>query len=378
MKRLGVVAHDVPSRPVTQEIASGEVYARAHVTVLAQDEPVQDIVAEALQEGCGVDGSLICEWVFDRTNSEAWAVLADWFIDRPLRILFVIALAWMLVRLLRRLVKKFASEVAERSAGRRAGDDVTFGSLRRKVSIATGRADSTDRATQRAVTLGRLLESLVSIVVWTTAIFIILGEVGISLGPLIASAGIAGIALGFGAQSMVRDFLAGIFVIVEDQYGVGDFIDVAFATGEVVQVGFRTTQLRDVEGVLWTIPNGEIQRVGNYSQVWSRSVFDIGISYNADIDHASRVIKEVLDDLWISGDPDTAIIDEPEVLGVEELAESAVVIRARVKTEPSEQFAVARRVRAAIKKAFDVEGIEIPYNHQVIVVRSESKDGVDG
>ena len=356
-----------------------------HVTVLAQDEPVQDIVTEALREGCGTDGSFICEWVFDRTDSETWAVLADWFIDRPLRILFVLVLAWLLVRLLRRVVRKFASEVAERSAGRRAGDDVAVGSLRRKVSVATGRVDPTDRATQRAVTLGKLLESLVSIVVWTTAAFVILGEVGISLGPLIASAGIAGIALGFGAQSMVRDFLAGIFVIVEDQYGVGDFIDVAFATGEVVQVGFRTTQLRDIEGVLWTIPNGEIQRVGNYSQIWARSVFDIGISYDADIDHASRVIKEVLDDLWINGDPDTTIIDEPEVLGVEELAESAVVIRARVKTEPSEQFAVARRVRAAIKKAFDAEGIEIPYNHQVIVVRSDSDSpesnsgaGVDG
>lgn len=329
----------------------------------------QDVVTEALAEGCGADASFICEWVFDRTDSEAWAVLADWFIDRPLRIVFILVLAWIVVRVLRKVVRRFAAEVADRSAGGRGGVELEIGSLRRRVNLITQNNQSSDRSSQRAVTLGKLLESLVSITVWTLAIFAVLGEFGISLGPLVASAGIAGIAIGFGAQSIVRDFLAGIFVVIEDQYGVGDIIDVSYALGEVIDVGFRTTQLRDVEGVLWTIPNGEIQRVGNYSQVWSRSVFDISISYDDDIDHASAVIKGVLDELWHNGSPHATIIDEPEVLGVEELGGSAVVIRARVKTEPSEQFAVARRVRAEIKKAFDREGIEIPYNHQVIVLR---------
>ncbi len=332
----------------------------------------QDVVTEALEEGCGDDAGYICGWVFDRTDSEALAVLADWFIDRPLRILFILLVAWFVVRVLRRVVQKFASEVAERSVGRRAGEEVSVGSWRRKVQLVTQQGDPGDRARQRAVTLGTLLESLVSVVVWTTAVFIVLGEVGIALGPLIASAGIAGIAIGFGAQSVVKDFLAGFFVIVEDQYGVGDIIDVSYAIGEVVEVGFRTTQLRDLQGVLWTIPNGEIQRVGNYSQVWARSVIDVGISYDADIDHATEVIQEVLDELWMNGAPHATIIDEPEVLGVEELGDSAVVIRTRVKTEPSEQFAVARRVRAEIKKAFDLHGIEIPYDHKVVVLRNES------
>ena len=342
-----------------------------HEIILAQEFLAQDVVTDALAEGCGDGASFICEWVFDQTGSEVWAVLADWFIGRPLRILFVLFLTWVIVRVLRRVVRRFAAGVAERSTTGRAAEELEVGSLRRRVNLITQAGDSNDRSRQRAVTLGKLLESLVSIVIWTIAVFIILGEVGISLGPLIASAGIAGIAIGFGAQSIVRDFLAGIFVVIEDQYGVGDIIDVSFATGEVIEVGFRTTQLRDLEGVLWTIPNGEIQRVGNYSQVWARSVFDISISYDADIDHASAVIKRVLEEIWHHGAPHATIIDEPEVLGVEELAASAVVIRARVKTEPSEQFAVARKVRAEIKKAFDAEGIEIPYDHQVIVLKED-------
>lgn len=334
----------------------------------------QDVVTDALSEGCGTDAGFICEWVLERTGSEAWAVLADWFIDRPLRIVFVVIFAWLINRLLRRIVRRFANGVAERSSGGRSGEDIAVGSLRRRVRLASGAGDIGDRSGRRAVTLGKLLESLVSIAVWTTALFVVLGEVGISLAPLIASAGIASIAIGFGAQSIVKDFLAGIFVVIEDQYGVGDIIDVSYATGEVVEVGFRTTQLRDLEGVLWTIPNGEIPRVGNYSQIWARSVFDISISYDDDIDHASKVIKDVLDDIWLNGAPDATIIDEPEVLGVEELGGSAVIIRSRVKTEPSEQFAVARRVRAEIKKAFDAEGIEIPYDHQVVVVKEASSD----
>ena len=331
-----------------------------------------NLAFQEIVDACGDEQNLICEWVFDQTNSETGALLASWFVDRPLRILFVLVLAWFVSRVLRRVVRRFVAEIGERSAGGRAGDDVAVGSLRRRVSLMSSSGDDpTDRSLQRAVTLGKLLESLVTIVVWTTAVFVILGEVGISLAPLIASAGVASIAVGFGAQSIVRDFLAGIFVVIEDQYGVGDIIDVSYATGKVVEVGFRTTRLRDNDGVLWTIPNGEIQRVGNYSQIWARSVFDISISYDDDIDHASAVIKAVLDDLWLNGAPEATIIDEPEVLGVEELASSAVVIRARVKTEPSEQFAVARRVRAEIKKAFDAEGIDIPYDHRVLVMKGD-------
>ena len=333
-----------------------------------------EVVEKTVADVCGAETSLVCQWAFERTNSEAWARVADWVVDSPLRILLILFLAWILVRVLRKVVRRFAAEVAERTLRSRAEVESSNNRIVRTVDKLTDFGDRNERAEQRAKTLGASLESLVSIVVWTTAIFLILGELGVALGPLIASAGIAGIALGFGAQSIVSDFLAGIFVIIEDQYGVGDIIDVAYTTGTVEEVGFRTTRIRDLEGVLWTVPNGEIKRVGNYSQLWSRSLFDINVSYDTDVDHASAVIKDVLDEIWRHGAPEATIIEEPEVLGVEELGNSSVVIRALVKTDPAEQFKVARTVRAAIKKAFDAEGIEIPFETQTIWLRDSDSE----
>lgn len=338
---------------------------------MAQDATTTELTP--LQDACGVDPGLICEWVFDRTDSNTWAAIADWFLDRPLRILLILILAWFASRIGRQVVSKFAEEVAERSTRQREAvlDESPF---LRRVSRLAQHKQQTARAERRAVTLGAMLESLVAIVVWTTASFLILGEIGVSLGPLIASAGIAGIAIGFGAQSIVRDFLAGIFVIVEDQYGVGDVIDVGEAIGTVEEVGFRTTQIRDLSGVLWTVPNGVIQRVGNFSQIWSRSVFDIEVAYDTDIDEASRVIKTVLDEAWHENEETATIIEEPEVLGVQTFGESAVVIRAIVKTDPAEQWAVARMINGRLKKALDEAGIEIPFPQRTVWVKNDSSD----
>ena len=229
----------------------GSAKLNTHVIVGAfQDDVEIQSLPTTADTVCGLDGGLICRWAFEQTGSETWALAADWLLDRPLRILFIIVVAWVIIRVLRGIVGKFAGEVAERSVRRRADEQEQSKSFRHTVGRAIDLDN--DRARQRAVTLGAILESLVSIVVWTTTLFIVLGEVGISLGPLIASAGIAGIAFGFGAQSIVKDFLAGIFVIIEDQYGVGDIIDVSYATGIVEEVGFRTTRIRDIEGVLWT------------------------------------------------------------------------------------------------------------------------------
>lgn len=333
-------------------------------------ETTTEVVPTALDEACGVEPKLVCEWMFDRTGSERWAQVAEWFIDRPLRILFIIALAWFVARLLRRTVSRFADRVAY-GTRRHHVSDGTENPLLRTVSRIAQREEQTARSRKRALTLGAMLESVVGIVVWTTATFLVLGELGVSLGPLIASAGIAGIAIGFGAQSIVRDFLAGIFVIIEDQYGVGDVIDVGDVIGTVEEVGLRTTRVRDLSGVLWTVPNGVIQRVGNYSQVWSRSIFNIEVSYDTDIDHAMAVIKGVLDEAWHENLETATIIEEPEVHGVESFGESAVVIRAVVKTDPAEQWAVARMVRGKLKKAFDAEGIEIPFPQRTIWIKNE-------
>ena len=229
-----------------------------------------------------------------------------------------------------------------------------------------------ERASQRAVTLGVVLRSLVSGVVWFVAALLVLGQLEIDLAPLIAGAGIAGIAIGFGAQSMVKDFLAGIFVIVEDQYGVGDIIDVGDAVGSVEAVSLRTTQLRDISGVLWTVPNGEIHRVGNHSQLWSNSRLGIDVAYDTDVDLATRVIKDVADSVWHDDLEDATVIEEPVVLGVDAFGPDAITIAVSVKTDPAEQWAVARLIRGRLKKAFDEEGIEIPFPQRTVWLKSDS------
>jgi len=319
---------------------------------------------------CGDDQRLICEWVFERTNSSAWAQLADWFLDRPLRVLFILVLAWVVSRVLRRVVRRFVEGVTRRTVEARH-DEGSPQLTPLPMLVRTRSEQQRLRAKQRGATLGSMLDGLVGIVVWVTALFLILGEVGVSLGPLIASAGIAGIAVGFGAQTVVRDFLAGMFVLIEDQYGVGDVIDVGEVTGNVEEVGLRTTRIRDVHGVFWTVPNGEITRVGNYSQLWSKSIFDVEVAYETDIDHAVGVIKQVLDEVWVENTEPATIIEEPEVQGVEAFKESSVVIRAVVKTDPNEQWAVARKIRGRLKKALDEEGISMPYPQRTVWLRND-------
>jgi moderate conductance mechanosensitive channel len=201
-----------------------------------------------------------------------------------------------------------------------------------------------------------------------------LGTLGINLGPLIAGAGIVGVAVGFGAQNLVRDFLSGIFMLLEDQYGVGDVIDLGAASGAVEGVGLRTTRVRDIDGVLWHVPNGEIRRVGNKSQGWSRAVLDVEVAYSNDLATATRVIKQTADGLW-RDDEEFAplILEEPEVWGVEALSPNGVVVRLVVKTRPLEQWKVERELRARIKAAFEREGVELPVTAQAVVLHPSAE-----
>lgn len=217
------------------------------------------------------------------------------------------------------------------------------------------------------------MRSLVTFVIWVVAAFMMLGAVGINLAPLLAGAGVIGVALGFGSQSLVRDFLSGFFILIEDQYGVGDIVDMeGRAAGVVEAVSLRTTRLRSVDGVVWHVPNGEIRVIGNMSQHWSRSLLDVEVAYDTDIDQAKTVVKRVADKLWRE---DPAILEEPEMWGVEELAASGVVLRLVVKTTPKEQWRVSRRLREEIKRAFDAEGIEIPFPQRTVWNRAESPEG---
>jgi small conductance mechanosensitive channel len=233
------------------------------------------------------------------------------------------------------------------------------------------------RAAARAQTLGAVLRSVASFVIWTIAFITILGELGINLGPLVAGAGLAGVALGFGAQSLVKDFLAGIFMLIEDQYGVGDVIDVGEASGTVEAVTLRTTRLRDVNGTVWHVPNGQILRVGNMSQQWARALLDVSVAYGADLDEAQRIIKEVADALWREDAWRGQILEEPEVWGVEDIGPDGVIIRLVVKTLPAKQWSAMRELRSRLKVALDEAGIEIPHPQRTIWVRRDAGTSIE-
>jgi small conductance mechanosensitive channel len=215
-----------------------------------------------------------------------------------------------------------------------------------------------------------VLRSIASAVVFGVAFTTVLSELGVDLGPILASAGIVGVAVGFGAQNLVKDFLTGIFMILEDQYGVGDAVDVGEANGIVEAVGLRTTRLRSVDGTVWHVRNGEILRVGNMSQGWSRALLDVSVAYGTDVDHATRVIERVAAEVCEGEAVGSSVLEEPEVWGVEQLTADGVVIRLVVKTAPLEQWKVARELRLRLKEAFDAEGIEIPFPQRSLWVRS--------
>ena len=222
-------------------------------------------------------------------------------------------------------------------------------------------ATSNRRAT-RADALGTLLRSLANVIVLTIAVFMILGVFGINLAPLIAGAGIIGLAVGFGAQDLVSDFLAGVFMLAEDQYGIGDVIDAGEGIVGVVEgISLRTTEVRDVSGTLWHVPNGQITRIGNMSQEWARTLLDVGVSYDTDIDQASEVIKGVADEM--AGEEGYAVdfLGEPEIWGVQNLGADSVDIRLVIKTTPGTQWGIARELRRRIKYALDGADIEIPF-----------------
>ncbi|MDA0185179.1 mechanosensitive ion channel family protein [Solirubrobacter phytolaccae] len=287
------------------------------------------------------------------------ADVADFLLGAPLRILAILVLAWFVNRIARRGVRSALKTLSSGAVQERVGQ------MRAAAPSALLQTQEHSlRSEQRIDALTSVLRSLVTFVIYTVATFMILGEIGINLGPLIAGAGILGVALGFGSQSLVKDFLSGVFILVEDQFGVGDIVDLDGQTSGVVDaVSLRTTRLRAVDGTLWHVPNGEIRRVGNKSQHWSRALIDIEVAYDTDLDHAEAVIAKVADEV---AREDPEVIEQPEVWGVEQLGANGIVIRLVVKTRPSEQFRVSRELRRRIKSVFEQEGIEIPFPQQTV------------
>jgi moderate conductance mechanosensitive channel len=296
---------------------------------------------------------------------EELAWLVENLINPGLTILLVLFIAVVLNRLAKRSIRKGVT--------RMKNPETTRGGRRRsRNATKDDEAIENLRRTQRADALGNVATSLAGVVIWSIAVIMALGQIGINLGPLIAGAGIIGVAVGFGAQDLVKDFLSGVFMLIEDQYGVGDIIDAGEASGVVEGITLRSTRLRDIDGTLWHIPNGEIRRVGNMTQEYSRALLDIGIAYGADIDAAVEIIQGVSDEMSYDSNWGALIIDDPKVLGVQTLGPDSVDIRLLVKTVATRQFEVARELRRRIKYAFDAAGIEIPFAQRTVWLRTET------
>lgn len=235
------------------------------------------------------------------------------------------------------------------------------------VVLLAARAGSRRRQAQLQ-TLGPLLRGATQVTILVVSTMMLLSELGVQIGPLLAGAGVVGIAVGFGAQTLVKDFLTGIFLIVEDIVSVGDIVRIGNSGGLVEKMTLRTIRLRDFDGTLHTFPYGEAQVVHNLTKTFSYCVFDLQISYGSSIDQALGLMRQVGDDLAADPEFREKILDPIEVVGVDNLADSGVMLKARMKTRPLEQWVVGREYNRRIKLAFDAAGVEIPFPHMKVVL----------
>jgi small conductance mechanosensitive channel len=284
-----------------------------------------------------------------------WESARDWIIGVPLQFvsIFVVALIAQIVLLwtIRRIVRR----TTERARRERLED-----SRRTMRTAELSDVLLNQRTEQRAAAIGSLLTSVVSISVWVIALLTALPLLGIDIAPLLASAGVIGVALGFGAQTLVKDYLSGIFLIIEDQFGVGDVVDLGPAIGTVEEVALRYTRLRDLSGIVWYVRNGEILRVANKSQGWTLAVVDIPVAYNADLDKVRDIIENVAIDMDEDPTYDDMLLGKPMFAGVESMSGDAVFLRVTAKAVPEQQVPLARAIRERLKLAFDRAGIVIP------------------
>ncbi len=278
--------------------------------------------------------------------AETWQVLVA--AGPALRVVLIIVLAWIAIAVMQRVIRTLRLRIA-------------------------GRMDDRE-AIKRAETLGRVFRYLVAVVVSLVAGLLILGEFGISVAPILGAAGVAGIAVGFGAQSLVKDYFNGFFILLENQVRQGDVVNVADKGGLVEEVTLRYVRLRDYDGNVHFIPNGLITTVQNFSREYAQSVIDVGIAYRENVDDAFAVMREVAAAMRADEAFAPRILADLEIAGVERWDDSAVVLRCRFKVAPLEQWNVRREYLRRLKQAFDARGIEIPYPHLTIYA-GEAKDG---
>jgi moderate conductance mechanosensitive channel len=286
--------------------------------------------------------------------------LGEVLLTRSLKVAAVLVVAFALNRLARWMVRRLVRSLQRQQVQQR------LASIRAKTPRALRSTEPLPslRRSQRADAIGALVRNLSSVVIWLVASAWILQILGVQLGPLVAGAGFVGLAIAISAQQMVTDFLAGIAMLLEDEYGVGDVIDVGPATGEVERVGLRTTQLRAVDGTVWHVRNGEIARVGNLSRDWRRVLLDVEVARGADLPLAARTVEHAAQELYQDEQWRPWLLDEPEIWGVEGLGPASATIRLGLKTRPSKRDEVARELRARVDEAIEQAGIRPPSGAQ--------------
>ncbi|WP_436775686.1 mechanosensitive ion channel family protein [Yinghuangia sp. YIM S09857] len=264
----------------------------------------------------------------------------------PIRILVIVIVALIVRAITRKMITQLIARMA---------NDGANGSGR----PVTGFLLNAERRRQRAETVGSVMRSMASFVILGIATLLVLSELNVNLAPLLASAGIAGVAIGFGARNLVTDFLSGMFMILEDQYGVGDLVDAGPASGTVIEVGLRITKLRDVDGTVWYVRNGEIKRVGNHSQGWGTAKIDVQVGYREDVDKVRDLIVTATEQLADDEKWSETVWGPGEVIGMESVTPESVVLQVQVKTMPGQELPVARELRARLKRTFDQAGVRL-------------------
>ena len=377
-----------------------------------------DHAPATLLGSCGSNPGLACRLVWDVSHDGRAATLTSEFLAGPvhllLRVIFVVLLALLIQALAHRLINRLTERASQsllpqlrngkagalrapaRAAARQfvprrvrrrrsatddsvaddaalakaaaaAGTDTAdlagVGAAPASQAVVNGAAAQSEaalvdeRRKQRVRALGAILRSAASVTIFVIAGFAVLGDLGINLAPLLASSAVVGVAIGFGAQNMVRDYLSGIFMLVEDQYGVGDVITVGDATGTVENVTLRVTRLRDVNGIVWHIRNGAIETVGNESQGWARAVIDFPVPFESDLVTIRNVLQGAGDRMWNEPTWRAVMLEAPEVWGAQEISTDEVVMRMVAKTAPLRQWEVEREMRARVKAALHDAGI---------------------
>ena len=306
---------------------------------------------ETLYTACGrtQNPGIACRMVWDVTHSTKAANLTMVYFAGPAQLVIRIAFVVLIALVLRLIAHRAIGRITAR-ATRESGDggDRTHALLFR------------ERRLQRASALGAILSNAASVTIFGIAAVIIIGDMGLNLAPVLASTAVLGVAIGFGAQNLVQDFLAGIFMLLEDQYGVGDVIDTSEVKGTVEEVGLRITKVRDADGVIWYLRNGAIKRVGNQSQGWARAVVDVPVAYTEDVGKVREIMELTAGELYNDEAWHDRFIDgQPKILGVESLDGAYVIVRLQARTAPLKNFEVARELRARLKAALDSADVQV-------------------